>query len=153
LRGITDIGGYRGATLTCQRRDEFLNNKVFVEYVERKAKGICGPYFGKEEEAKEASLGLKRRLNRVFDSMGVSYEDRPRLVEKDSENPVKGKTAQPQKDKGPWKVAGKRKISEPEDVRMEHEMAKAVKRSRKAIFGGGESSAPCDSEGVSCFGS
>ena len=90
-------------------------------------------------------------LERVFDSMEVSYEDRPRLVEKESENPVKGKTAQPQKAKGPRKVAGKRKFSETEDVRIGREMAKAVKRSHKAIFGGGESSAPCDSEGVSCF--
>lgn len=35
-----------------------------------------------EQEVKIAALGSKRRLNRVFDSMGVTYGDRPFLEDK-----------------------------------------------------------------------
>ena len=54
----------------------------FVAYVERQAKKICGAYLGKEQEVKRANLGLKTRLNHIFDLMGVEYEDCPVLEEK-----------------------------------------------------------------------
>lgn len=100
----------------------------------------------KEEEAKITSLGSRRRMNRVFDLMGVEYDDRPLLAEQKDEaaERAKGKKPVPVKDKGPakpkgqWRVAGKRKASEPGDVQLGREMARPSKKSRKFTLGGSD---------------
>lgn len=55
--------------------DPFPNDKDFVEFVKRKAVEIYGLYLDKEEEAKITSLGSRKRINRVFDLMGIKYDD------------------------------------------------------------------------------
>ena len=71
------MNGYKGPAIECRRLKEFKTDKSFVAHIESQAKKICGAYLGKEQEAKFASLGSKRRLNRIFDLMGAVYEDRP----------------------------------------------------------------------------
>ena len=67
FRDVVQRGDYRGTTLDIKRPEHFPNDKVFIEFVEEKAAGICGPYLDKEEEAKITSLGSRRCINRVFD--------------------------------------------------------------------------------------
>lgn len=63
--------------MDCRRPDSFPNDGAFVRFVKSKADKLCGPYGEKEEEAKIASLGRRGHLNRIFDLIGVGYEDRP----------------------------------------------------------------------------
>ena len=63
IGGIVNLNGYRGPTIECERPITFKNDKMFVDHVESQAEKICGPYLDKEQEAKIASLGSKRRLN------------------------------------------------------------------------------------------
>lgn len=137
-------GDYRGPTTDIERPDRFPNDKDFVEFVKREAIKICGPYLEKEEEAKITSLGSWKRINRVFNLMGVAYEDRPVLAEQKDKvaERVKGKKfalvkgKKPIKAKGQRPIAWKRKASEPNDVRLGHELAKPFKKSVKFTLGG-----------------
>lgn len=56
--------------------DAFSTDFDFVNYVEHKTKQIIGLYGDKEHKARCQCLGGKRRLNRVFDDMGLCYADR-----------------------------------------------------------------------------
>ena len=82
-------------------------------------------------------MGSQRHINRVFDLMGVEYDDCPILVEQKEEaaKRAKGKKPTPSKEKKPTKAKGPRcvvrkcKASEPGDVRLGHEMARRSKNS------------------------
>ena len=50
-----------------------------------KGKLLRSVYLEKEEEAKITSLGSQKCINRVFDLMGVEYDDRPILAEEKDE--------------------------------------------------------------------
>lgn len=65
--------------LDCERPGNFRSDNSFVAFMEKEAKKICGAYLLKEQVAKDASLGSRRRLNRVFDLMNVTYADWPVL--------------------------------------------------------------------------
>lgn len=119
---------------------------------------ICGPYLDKEEEAKITSLGSRKCINRVFDLMGVEYDEQPVLAEQKDEATERAKGKQPAsmkdkkaaKAKGPRPVARKRKASEPGDVRLGRELAKPSKKSRQKFTLGGldRGSGAADEEGV-----
>ena len=107
----------------------------FVAYVERQAKKICGAYLGKEQEVKRASLGSKTRLNRIFDLMGVEYEDCPILEEEATKDAGMHALGSGHQSKRAGKAAGKRKAHEPPDVRIGRELAKPMERkSQKVSF-------------------
>ena len=109
---FADLNGYKGPIVACQKPRGYKTDESFGAYVESQAEKICGAYLGKEQEVKRASLGSKRRLNRIFDLMGVAYEDYPILEEeatKDASTHALGS--------GHWlkcagKAAGKRKARE-----------------------------------------
>jgi len=54
----------------------FLTDFSFVNYIEHKAEEIIGFYGDREHKGRCRSLSRKRRLNRVFDAMGLCYADR-----------------------------------------------------------------------------
>lgn len=95
-------------------------------------------------DKEEAKLGLTRRINHVFDLMGVEYDDRPILVElKDDasdrakgKKPISTKGNKATKAKVQRPIARKRKASEHGDVRLGLELAKPSKKSRKFTLGG-----------------
>jgi len=108
FRDVVQRGNYHGPTLDIERPEHFPNDKDFVEFVEGKAVGIYVPYLDKEEEAKITSLGSQRCINRVFDLMGVEYDDRPILAEQKDEaaERAKGMRPAPAKEKRPAKAKG-----------------------------------------------
>jgi len=53
-----------------------LTDFSFMNYIEHKAKEIIGFYGDREHKGRCQSLSRKRRLNRVFDAMGLGYADR-----------------------------------------------------------------------------
>ena len=113
---FTNLNGYKGPVVACRKPKGYKSDESFVAYVESQAKKVCGTYLGKEQEAKRASLGSKRRLNRIFDLMGVAYEDRPVLEEKvakDASTHASGTSHRPER---AGRVADKRKGREPADV-------------------------------------
>lgn len=123
--------------LDYRRPENFLNDGAFIHFVEKKADKICGPYGEKEEEAKIASLGGKCRLNRIFDLMGVEYEDNPLLAKAGSGGEA-GFAAAAADTAGHGKGKGKgrkRKSGETDDVHIGHDVAKPSKRSKKFILG------------------
>lgn len=135
----------------------FANDKDFIEFVERKTVEIYGLYLEKEEEAKITSLGSQKCINRVFDLMGVEYDDRPILAEEKDEAAERAKGKKPAltkdkkvaKAKGPRTVARKRKASEPGDVRLGRELVRPSKKSLKFTLGGsGCGSGAADEERV-----
>ena len=67
----------------------------------------------KDQEAKNTSLGSQRHINRVFDLMGVEYDDCPILVEQKDEaaKRAKGKKPTPSKEKKPTKAKGQGALS------------------------------------------
>lgn len=149
-------GDYHGPTLDIELPEHFPNDKDFIEFVEGKAVGICVPYLDKEE-AKITSLGSRRCINRVFDLMGVEYDDRPILAEQKDEaaERAKGMRLAPAKEKRPAKAKGqrrvvrKRKASESGDMRLGYEMARPSKKSRKFTLGGSDhDSGAANAEGV-----
>lgn len=93
--------------------ERFANDKDFIEFVERKTVEICGPYLEKEEEAKITSLGSQKRINRVFDLMGVEYDDQPVLAEEKDEvaERAKGKKPALANDKKAAKAKGPRPVA------------------------------------------
>jgi hypothetical protein len=132
---IVDRYGYKVPVLDCRRPKDFKTDKSFVAFVEREAEKICGAYLLKEQDAKNASLGSKRRLNLVFDLMGVAYEDRPVLEEAPAKQAGKSASGVGQLSKPPKKATGKRNTHEPDFVRVGRQLAKPVKRkSRKVSF-------------------
>jgi hypothetical protein len=116
---------YKGPTIKHDRPSSFDSERSFVDYVESQAEKVCGPYAKKEQEVKIAALGSKRRLNRVFDSMGA-YGDRPFLEDKAGDDTEGRKLAPTQKSRRASQVAGKRRVRDPEDVRIGHDLAKPV---------------------------
>lgn len=119
-------GNYCGPTLDIERPERFPNDKNFVEFVESKAVGMYGTYLDKE--TKITSLDSWRRINRVFDLLGVEYDDRPILAKQRDEaaEGAKEKKPIPTKDKWPAK---------PSDVRLGRESAKPSKKSLKFTLG------------------
>lgn len=144
FRNVKVLWDYRGPTLDVERPDRFPNDKVFVEFDERQSEKICGPYLEKEEEAKMTSPGSKRRLNRVFDAMGVEYDERPLLADaaKDEVVKVKGKKPQQpkgrktQNPKGQRCVVQKHKAFELADIRLGPDLARPSKQSQKFTLDG-----------------
>lgn len=74
--------------LDIRRPESFPNDEVFVHFVEERAVMVCGKMTDKEDESKVATLGGRKRLNRVFDLMGVAYEDRPPFKAESSRLPA-----------------------------------------------------------------
>jgi len=56
--------------------DAFTTDFSFVNLIEHKAEEIVGFYDDREHKGRCQSLAGKRRLNRVFDAMGLCYVDR-----------------------------------------------------------------------------
>lgn len=141
-------------------RSHFLNDFDFVNIIDHEAERIIGLYGDKEHKEKCQCLGSKRRLNRVFDAMGVCYADcaGPSSSLPPSEDDLKGKGPAVRRTRGRCSAKGrgssrgrglttatlksqKRKCgvqgqgpSEPADVRLGRDMAKAVGRSKKVVI-------------------
>ena len=60
---FADLNGYKGPIVACQKPRGYKTDESFGAYVESQAEKICEAYIDKEQEAKFASLGSKRRLN------------------------------------------------------------------------------------------
>lgn len=58
------------------RSDAYSTDFCFVNQIEHKAEQIIGFYGDKEQKGKCQYLARKRRLNRVFEAMGLCYADR-----------------------------------------------------------------------------
>ena len=56
--------------------DAFSTDFSFVNYIEHKAEVIVGFYGDREHKFRCQAFPGKRRLNQVFDSMGLCYADR-----------------------------------------------------------------------------
>ena len=56
--------------------DAFSTDFSFVNYIEHKAEEIVGFYGDREHKFRCQAFPGKRRLNQVFDSMGLCYADR-----------------------------------------------------------------------------
>jgi hypothetical protein len=156
---FTDIvvqDGYKAPKVTRGRPKRFATDSAYVSHVERKADKICGSYIKTEHFQKLQSVGTKRRLNRVFDQMGVVYPDRiwPPLGDATAvgENQGKGKGKVPASaadpGQGPSRLSRQPKTKtvlkqkkkavamdvcppEPKDVTDGRLLAKAVGQSRK----------------------
>ena len=63
FKDIVDLNGYKGLAIECRRPKDFNTDESFIAHVESQAEKICEAYIDKEQEAKFASLGSKRRLN------------------------------------------------------------------------------------------
>lgn len=154
---VVQRGDYCGPTLDIERPEHFPNDKVFIEFVEGKVVCICDLYLDKEEEAKITSLGSRRHINRMFNLMVLECEDRPILAEQKDEvaerakskKPIPVKEKRPANAKGQRRDVRKHKASEPGDVRLRHEMARPLKKSRKFTLGDSDrSSGVAGTEGV-----
>ena len=68
--------GYIFPCLNVAPSDAFTTDFSFVNLIKHKAKEIIGFYGDREHKGQCQSLAGKRRLNRVFDAMGLCYADR-----------------------------------------------------------------------------
>jgi hypothetical protein len=156
FKDIVDQDGYKAPKVTRGRPKRFATDSAYVSHVERNADKICGSYLKTEHLQKLQSVGTKRRLNRVFDQMGIVYPDRvwPPLGDAamvgENQRKGKGKLSASAADPGQGpsrlprqpktKVISKKKRKavardvcppEPEDVIRGRLLAKAVGQSRK----------------------
>jgi len=69
-------GGYVFLCLHVGPSDAFSTDFSFVNFIEHKAEEIVSFYGDREHKFRCQALPRKRRLNRVFDSMGLCYADR-----------------------------------------------------------------------------
>ena len=68
--------GYAFLHLGAAQSEAFTMDFSFVNLIEHKAEGIIGFYNDREHKGRCQSLAGKRRLNHVFDAMGLCYADR-----------------------------------------------------------------------------
>lgn len=67
--------GYVYQNLSMERPDAYSTDFSFVNLIEHKAELIIGFYGKKEHKGKCQYLARKRRLNHMFDAMGLCYAD------------------------------------------------------------------------------
>lgn len=133
---IVELNGYKGPVLRCPK--DFADDRSFVHFVEKEAEKICGVYALKEQRAKNASLGTKRRLNRIFNLMGVAYEDRPILAEDQARETETSDVAACYQTKPVKRAIIKQRICEPDFVRIGCQLVKPVRQNQKVCFALGE---------------
>lgn len=117
-----------------QRPGSFPNDLVFVRFVEERVNLICGLRTEREEKAKQQVLGSRPRLNRAFDIMGVRYGERSPFASGDEAASAVLAVPAVGRSRKAVQKAPKRMASEPEDVRIGHDLARPVKRSKKVSF-------------------
>lgn len=67
---------YRGPVLHLRRPKDYTNDQEYIDDIEVEAMKVLGKYEPKEREARARALNCQRRVNRVFDSMGLRYGGR-----------------------------------------------------------------------------
>jgi hypothetical protein len=76
---MTPMEGYRLAEIHAdgpRTSEAFTTDFSFVNLIEHKAEEIIGFYGDREHKGRCQSLAGKRRLNRIFEAMGLCYADR-----------------------------------------------------------------------------
>lgn len=64
---------YKGPVLRLRHPDHYGEDQEYVDDIEKEAVKVLGKYEPKEHEARTRALNGQKRVNRVFDSMGVHY--------------------------------------------------------------------------------
>lgn len=148
---FVEVDGYGRPDLECHRPSRFPNDLVFVHFVEERANMVCGKRMDKEEEAKDAALGGKKRLNRAFELMCVEYEDRPpfKTVAPTLPAALAVPAAGTVRDDAQLRAAraAKRKAPEADDVSLGRLTAKAERQSKTFVLSSDFALADLDAEG------